>query len=151
MHQCELHGFYWLLASDHSATRNKQGRQLPHTELSNCKERIIQGHTCIPIIDQSHNSHSADPIFSATSINPSRFAHDTVVRFTISIKHFQTPLVSIIFSQMISSAFRSTLRSRALVAPRFAAPKMVRMSFPQIRMYSAHEETFEEFTARYVK
>merc|ERR1712130_176552 len=58
----------------------------------------------------------------------------------------------IIFSQMISSAFRSALRSRALVAPRLAAPQVVRMSIPQIRMYSSHEhkeETFEEFTARY--
>ncbi|SGZ49854.1 CIC11C00000002900 [Sungouiella intermedia] len=53
---------------------------------------------------------------------------------------------------MISSAFRSTLRSRALVAPRLAAAQVVRMSIPQIRMYSSHEhkeETFEEFTARY--
>ncbi|KAF7581245.1 putative cytochrome c oxidase subunit [Clavispora lusitaniae] len=53
---------------------------------------------------------------------------------------------------MIAATFRSATRSRAFVAPRRAVPAMARISFPQIRMYSAHdhkEETFEEFTARY--
>ncbi|RKP32750.1 COX5A-domain-containing protein [Metschnikowia bicuspidata] len=50
---------------------------------------------------------------------------------------------------MFSSSLRSFLRSRALVVPRLTAPS-VRVVIPQIRMYSAHhEETFEEFTARY--
>lgn len=53
---------------------------------------------------------------------------------------------------MISSAVRSALRSRAFVAPRVARLNMALMRIPsQIRMYSSHhEETFEEFTARYV-
>lgn len=53
---------------------------------------------------------------------------------------------------MISSVLRSAVRSRALATPRFVAPQMMKLSFPQIRMYSGHhEETFEEFTARYVQ
>lgn len=52
---------------------------------------------------------------------------------------------------MISSVLRSAVRSRALATPRFVAPQMMKLSIPQIRMYSGHhEETFEEFTARYV-
>ena len=51
---------------------------------------------------------------------------------------------------MFSSSLRSFLRPRALFVPRLTAPS-VRVVIPQIRLYPAHhEETFEEFTTRYV-
>ncbi|EGW33490.1 subunit VI of cytochrome c oxidase [Spathaspora passalidarum NRRL Y-27907] len=58
---------------------------------------------------------------------------------------------------MLSATIRSTLRSRAIVqAPRlsvFRAAPIVRAMPQQVRAYSAdhHDETFEEFTARYEK
>ena len=58
---------------------------------------------------------------------------------------------------MISSAIRSVIRVRPAVprVSRLMRPNvgLVRMTIPQVRMYSQHheEETFEEFTARYVK
>lgn len=56
---------------------------------------------------------------------------------------------------MLASTIRSALRAR-VAAPRIsnvvrANVCMNRISVPQIRNYSSHhEETFEEFTARYV-
>lgn len=54
---------------------------------------------------------------------------------------------------MLSSTIRSALRSRAIVqAPRVAiAFKPMSIIPQQVRLYSSHhEETFEEFTERYV-
>lgn len=58
---------------------------------------------------------------------------------------------------MLSSSLRMALRARPVSLPRYAASSgvsMVRMAVPQIRTYANnhehHEETFEEFTARYV-
>ncbi|KAG7662694.1 COX6 [[Candida] subhashii] len=55
---------------------------------------------------------------------------------------------------MLSSTIRSALRSRAIVqAPRVAiAFKPMSIIPQQVRLYSSHhEETFEEFTERYIK
>lgn len=56
---------------------------------------------------------------------------------------------------MFTNTIRSALRARVVPTPRIAnvmRSPMIR-SFPnQVRLYSDHhEETFEEFTARYVK
>ncbi|KAM9939322.1 hypothetical protein OXX80_001176 [Metschnikowia pulcherrima] len=56
---------------------------------------------------------------------------------------------------MFSSSLRMALRTRTAAVPRFAPAHvvMMRVAVPQIRAYSNghehHEETFEEFTARY--
>ena len=57
---------------------------------------------------------------------------------------------------MFSSSLRMALRTRTAAVPRLAPAHvvMMRVAVPQIRAYSNghehHEETFEEFTARYV-
>ena len=52
---------------------------------------------------------------------------------------------------MISSVIRSGLRSRVIAQVPRRAPAMMTSSIMSVRKYSDHkEETFEEFTARYV-
>jgi len=51
---------------------------------------------------------------------------------------------------MFSSSIRSVLRARTVQVPRVSPVRFVKQMTP-VRFYSAHhEETFEEFTKRYV-
>lgn len=59
---------------------------------------------------------------------------------------------------MFAASVRSALRARVSMIPRInnynaiRSSNLLKSSIPQIRAYSSdhHEETFEEFTARYV-